>query len=191
MSEISHRARNMLSLVEAIARQTAAKNPEDFIERFSERIQALSANQNLLIRNEWNGVGIEDLVCAQLALFADLIGSRIVVHGPKLRLKAASAQAIGLALHELATNAGKYGSLSTERGLVDVSWGIANDNFTMSWTEREGPPVPVPQRRGFGTTVIEAMTERSVDGAVDLDYAPSGLTWRLACPAANALESQP
>jgi two-component sensor histidine kinase len=191
MSEISHRVRNMLSLVEAIARQTAAKNPEDFIERFSERIQALSANQNLLIRNEWNGVGIEDLVCAQLALFADLIGSRIAVYGPKLRLKAASAQAIGLALHELATNAGKYGSLSTESGRVDVSWRIANDTFTMSWTERGGPPVSVPQRRGFGTTVMQAMTERSVDGAIDLDYAPSGLTWRLACPAANALESQP
>jgi two-component sensor histidine kinase len=191
MSEISHRARNMLSLVEAIARQTAAQSPEDFIERFSERIQALSANQDLLIRNEWKGVEIADLVRAQLALFADLIGSRITVHGPKLRLKAASAQAIGLAIHELATNAGKYGSLSTEMGRVDVSWGIANDTLTMSWIEREGPLVSAPNRRGFGTTVMEAMTERSVDGAVDLDYAPSGLTWRLVCPAANALESQP
>jgi two-component sensor histidine kinase len=191
MREINHRAKNMLSLVEAIARQTAAHDPENFIERFSERIQALSANQNLLIRNEWNGVGIEDLVCAQLALFAELIGSRITVHGPKLRLKAASAQAIGLAIHELATNAGKYGSLSTAMGRVDVSWGIANGTLTMRWTEREGPPVSVPQRRGFGTTVMETMTERSVDGAVDLDYAPSGLTWRLACRAANALESQP
>jgi two-component sensor histidine kinase len=94
------------------------------------------------------------------------------VHGPKRRLNAASAQAIGLALHELATNAGKYGSLSTEIGRVDVSWGIANDTFTMSWIEREGPPVSAPNRRGFGTTVMEAMTERSVDGVVELDYAP-------------------
>jgi PAS domain S-box-containing protein len=188
MREINHRAKNMLSVVDAIAHQTATKNPEDFVERFSERIQALSANQDLLVRNEWNGVEIEDLVCAQLALFADLIGSRIAVHGPRLRLKAASAQAIGLALHELATNAGKYGALSTDTGRVDVRWGADGDTFTMSWTERDGPPVSAPKRRGFGTIVMEAMAERSVGGVVDLDYAPSGLTWRLTCPAANALE---
>jgi PAS domain S-box-containing protein len=188
MREVNHRAKNMLSVVDAIAHQTATRNPEDFVERFSERIQALSANQDLLVRNEWNGVEIEDLVCAQLALFADLIGSRIAVHGPKLRLKAASAQAIGLALHELATNAGKYGALSADAGRVDVRWGIDADTFSMSWTERDGPPVFAPKRRGFGTMVMEAMTERSIDGKVDLDYAPSGVSWRLTCPAANALE---
>jgi len=188
MREVNHRAKNMLSVVDAIAHQTAAKNPEDFVERFSERIQALSANQDLLVRNEWNGVEIEDLVHAQLAPFAGLIGFRIAVHGPRLRLKAASAQAVGLALHELATNAGKYGALSTDRGRVDVCWGTEGDTLTMSWTEREGPPVCAPKRRGFGTIVMETMAKRSVDGTVDLDYAPSGLTWRLTCPAANALE---
>src|SRR5258708_6503843 len=151
MREINHRAKNMLSVVDAIAHQTATRNPEDFIERFSERIQALSANQDLLIRNEWRGVEVEDLVCAQLAPFADLIGSRIVVRGPKLRLNAASTQAIGLALCELATNAGKYGALSTDRGRVNVCWGIDSDTLTMSWTEHEGPPVSAPpERRGFG-----------------------------------------
>jgi PAS domain S-box-containing protein len=188
MREINHRAKNMLSVVDAIAHQTATRNPEDFVERFSERIQALSANQDLLVRNQWNGVEIEDLVRAQLAHFADLIGSRIGVHGPKLRFKAASAQAVGLALHELATNAGKYGALSTDRGRVHVSWGTVDDTFTMSWAEREGPPVSAPKRRGFGTIVIKAMAERSVDGKVDLDYVPSGVTWRLICSAANALE---
>src|SRR5262249_16146878 len=164
MREMNHRAKNMLGVVDAIAHQTIARNPDDFIERFSERIQALSANQDLLVRNEWNGVGIEDLVHAQLAHFAGLIGSRIDVHGPKLRLNAASAQAIGLALHELATNAGKYGALSTDTGHVDVRWGIAGDTLTMSWTERGGPPVSAPERRGFGTIVMETMAERSVDG---------------------------
>jgi PAS domain S-box-containing protein len=188
MREINHRAKNMLSVVDAIAHQTATKSPEDFVERFSERIQALSANQDLLVRNEWKGVEIEDLARAQLSHFAGLVGSRIAVHGPKLRLKAAGAQAVGLALHELATNAGKYGALSTDTGRVDVCWGIDGDTFTMSWTEREGPLVSAPKRRGFGTVVMEAMAERSVGGAVDLDYAPSGLTWRLTCPAANALE---
>jgi PAS domain S-box-containing protein len=189
MREINHRAKNMLSLVQAIARQTAAREPEDFIDRFTERIQALAANQDLLVRNEWRGVDVEDLVRAQLAPFADLVGSRIAVLGEKLRLNAAAAQAIGLALHELATNAGKYGALSSGAGRVDIHWEVAGgDTFTMNWTEREGPPVSVPKQRGFGSVVMETMAERSVGGSVDLDYAPSGVTWRLTCPAANTLE---
>jgi two-component sensor histidine kinase len=188
MREVNHRAKNMLSVVDAIAHQTATRNPEDFVARFSERIEALSANQDLLIRNEWHGVEIKDLVCAQLAPFADLIGSRIVVDGAELRLKAASAQAVGLALHELATNAGKYGALSKDAGRLDIGWAADSDTFTMSWVEHDGPPVSPPQRRGFGSIVMEHMTARSVNGRIDLEYAPSGVTWRLTCPSANALE---
>jgi PAS domain S-box-containing protein len=191
MREINHRAKNMLSVVDAIAHQTATKNPEDFVERFSERIQALSANQDLLVRNEWQGVDVEELVRAQLAHFAGLIGSRIVIHDPKLRFNAAAAQAIGLALHELATNAGKYGALSTDRGSVNICWGTEGETFRMSWAERDGPQVSPPQRRGFGTVVMQEMAERSVNGTVDLEYAPSGVTWRLTCPVASALEPTP
>ena len=191
MREINHRAKNMLSVVDAIAHQTATRSPRDFVERFSERVQALSANQDLLVRNEWQGVDVGDLVRAQLAPFAGLIGSRIAVRGPRLRLNAASAQAIGLALHELATNAGKYGALASDTGHVDIYWAAADQGtFTMSWTERAGPPVSPPQHRGFGTVVMETMAERSVGGTVDLDYARSGVTWRLTCPVANALETR-
>jgi two-component sensor histidine kinase len=178
----------MLSVVDAIAHQTATRSPEDFVARFSERIQALSANQDLLVRNEWKGVEIMGLVQAQLAHFADLIGSRIAVDGPILRLTAGSAQAIGLALHELATNAGKYGALSTDKGCVDIRWGIEDDTFAISWTERNGPPVSAPKRRGFGSIVMGVMAERSIGGHVDVDYPSAGLTWRLTCPAANLLE---
>jgi PAS domain S-box-containing protein len=188
--EVNHRAKNMLSVVSAIAHQTATKNPQDFIERFSERIQALSASQDLLIRNEWKGVKIEDLVRAQLAHFASLIDSRITVRGPGLHLKPASAQAIGLALHELATNAGKYGALSTNNGRVDIRWQAAANLFTMSWIENEGPPVVEPTRRGFGSTVIDTMAKQSLGGEVAVNYAPSGLRWQLTCPATNALEPQ-
>ena len=188
LREINHRAKNMLSVVDAVAHQTATRTPEGFIERFSERIQALAANQDLLILNAWHGVEAEHLVRAQLAPFADHIGSRIVMCGPKLRLNAASAQAIGLALHELTTNAGKYGALSKDTGRLDICWGTEGETFIMSWTERDGPPVSPPQRRGFGTVVMQEMAERSVGGKVDLDYAPSGVTWRLTCPAAKALE---
>jgi PAS domain S-box-containing protein len=188
MREASHRAKNILSLVQAIVRQTTAREPEDFVGRLTERIHALAANQDLLVRNEWQGADVDDLVRAQLAHFADLVGSRIAMHGPKMHLNAAAAQAIGLALHELATNAGKYGALSTDRGRVDVGWGTDGDTLTMNWTERDGPRVSPPERRGFGTIVMEAMAERSVDGKVDLHYAPPGVTWRLTCPTANALE---
>jgi PAS domain S-box-containing protein len=188
MREINHRAKNMLSVVASIAHQTAARNPDEFVARFAERIQALSANQDLLVRSEWSGVEIENLARAQLAPFADLIGSRITMQGPALRLTPASAQAIGLALHELATNAGKYGALSTDKGRVEISWGVADGTFTMSWTERNGPPVSAPQRRGFGSVVMEAMAERSVSGKVHLDYEPSGLTWRLTCLSENVLD---
>jgi len=190
MREVNHRAKNMLSLVQAIAHQTAVRGPTDFIDRFTERIQALAANQNLLVRNEWRGVDVDDLVHAQLSPFADLIGSRIVVDGPKLRLSATAAQAIGLVLHELATNAHKYGTLSTEAGRVEIGWEVAEDDtFTMSWIERDGPPVFPPEHRGFGTVVIEGIGKYNLKGKVDLYFAASGVTWRLACPAANALES--
>jgi PAS domain S-box-containing protein len=186
--EVNHRARNMLSVVDAIAHQTVANSPQDYVEHVSERIRALAAQQDLLVRSEWHGVEVGDLARAQLSLFADLIGSRIVIQGAKLRLNPASAQAVGLAFHELATNAAKYGALSTGAGRVDVGWGTVGDTLTISWTERDGPPVSRPKRRGFGSTVMATMAERTVDGKVDLDYAPSGVTWRLTCPTANALQ---
>ncbi len=188
MREVNHRAKNMLSLAQSIARQTAFHNPEDFIERFTERIQALAANQDLLVRSEWQGVDVEDLARAQLAHFADLLGPRITVHGPTVRLNAAAAQAIGLALHELSTNAGKYGALSADAGRVDVCWGLDGDVFTMSWTESDGPPVSPPKRRGFGSTVMDLMVKQTVSGDVQLQYLPSGVVWNLTCPAANALD---
>lgn len=110
------------------------------------------------------------------------------IDGPKLHVNAAAAQAIGLALHELSTNAGKYGALSNDTGRVDIRWECDGDTLTMSWTERDGPLVSAPERRGFGTIVMKAMAERSLDGAVQLDYASSGLIWRLTCPAVNALK---
>jgi PAS domain S-box-containing protein len=185
MREAKHRVRNLLGLVQVIARQTAG-NVDGFIERFTERIQALAANQDLLDQGQRQGTDLDDLVHTHLAHFADLIGSRIRAHGPKLHLNATAAEAIGLALHELATNAGKYGALSTDAGWVDVGWHADSDTITMSWMERGGPPVRAPDHRGFGTTVIDRMVKRAVDGEVQLNYASSGLEWRLSCPAANA-----
>ena len=190
MREINHRTKNMLSVVQSIARQTAASDSGEFVKRFSARIQALSANQDLLIKSNWRGVDLDDLVRAQLAHFADLIGTRITVRGPQLRLAAAAAQSIGMALHELATNAGKYGALSGERGSVDIDWQLSGDKFSIGWIERDGPDVAPPKRQGFGTTVISTVAKASVDGEIELDYAPTGLVWHLKCSPDKVLERQ-
>jgi PAS domain S-box-containing protein len=189
MREAKHRVKNVLGLVQAIARQTVAGSVNEYIAQFIERIQALAANQDLLgRRDKGRGTDLEDLVRAQLAHFADLVDTRITVRGPKLSLKATAAQAVGLALHELATNASKYGALSTDAGRVVVGWEFDGDSITMSWTEHGGPPVLPPDHRGFGTRVIDSMMQRAVGGEVKLNYASSGLEWHLTCPAANALE---
>jgi PAS domain S-box-containing protein len=129
MREARHRTKNILGLVQVIARQTAAGEAQDFVDRFSKRVQALAANQDLLVRHGWRRIDVKDLVQSQLGHFADLIGTRINFDGPKLLLNAAAAQAIGLAIHELATNAGKYGALSTEVGLVGLSWRLDDDTI--------------------------------------------------------------
>ncbi|MGO9458509.1 MAG: PAS domain S-box protein [Rhodomicrobium sp.] len=193
MREVNHRAKNMLALVQAVARQTLAKNPEDFLDRFSERIRALAAAQDLLVKNEWRGVDLDELVQSQLAHFKDLVGTRIALTGPALLISASAAQAIGMALHELATNAGKYGALSSGDGRVDVGWslngaGAGGKTFAISWRESGGPPVVAPSKQGFGSTVVCDLAESSLEAKVELNFAPAGLTWRLQCPAAEVVD---
>lgn len=192
MNEVNHRSKNILSVVMAIAQQTVASNSDEFLLRFSNRVRALAVNHDLLVENQWKCVDVSDLVCGQLAHFAELIGRRISVEGPPLRLMAMAAQSIGMVVHELSTNAVKHGALSTAEGRVEIAWRIdesdAGDGFTMSWIEKGGPPVAPPGHRGFGTTVITKMTEMSLGGKVELHYAPGGLVWRLNCPAKNVLE---
>ena len=153
----------MLSLVQAIASQTAAKEPVEFVRHFSERIRALAASQDLLVKSQWQGISIEELVKSQLAHFRDLLGGRIELKGPPLRITASAAQSIGMALHELATNAGKYGALSNASGQIAIGWSLNADrsgklSFGLHWTESGGAPaVSVPMRRGFGSIVVETM----------------------------------
>jgi two-component sensor histidine kinase len=188
MGEVRHRAKNTLNLVEAIARQTATGSPETFITRFNDRIRALASYQDLMVRSEWNGVELDELVRVQLAHLSDEIGSKIITQGvARQRLNAAAAQVIGLALNELATNAVKYGALSTSAGRVEIGWEVNGGVLEITWTERHGPPVKAPQRHGFGTTVITSLPKMTIDGEAQLDFAPSGVIWHLTCPAVNVL----
>lgn len=191
MAEVNHRARNLLAVVQAVAQQTAKiGDPQTFAARLSDRINGLAANQDLLVKNLWHGVEVTELVVAQLAHFKDLMGQRIHMQGPALMLTAAASQAIGMALHELSTNAAKYGALSNSAGEVLIDWQASagpNPVFSMSWVEAGGPPAEAPTRTGFGRTVIKRLVEVTVGGTVEIDYASKGLSWRLQTPANKAL----
>jgi two-component sensor histidine kinase len=194
MREVNHRSKNMLAVVQAIARQMIGSDPQSFVKRFSDRIVGLAASQDLLIESNWQGVRVGDLVRSQLSLFRELIGTRIFIDGPVVRFTPAAAQAVGMALHELATNASKYGALSDEHGSVRVSWRFdpskEGEELTMSWVEEGGPPVTEPERRGFGYTIMVMMVEKSLDGKVTLAYPPTGLSWTIVAPARCTYDAQ-
>jgi PAS domain S-box-containing protein len=180
--EVNHRAHNMLAVVQAVARQSLAAGDKDLLQRFLARLQALSRNQDLLVRNEWRGVELAALVHEQVAPFADGNQSRIEIAGPAVLLLPQVVQSFGMALHELATNATKYGALSRERGRVAVNWRMDGERFSMEWSEQGGPPVSLPERRGYGSIVLTKLIAGSTGGDATMDYAVSGVTWRLTAP---------
>lgn len=189
LGECNHRAKNMLAMVQALAHRTAPTD-HPFIERFEHRLAALSANQDLLIKSEWTAVPMRLLIDRQLAYVSDLKNSgRIRLGGPDINCQPKAAEALGLSIHELATNAAKYGALSNDSGTVEIEWDVveAGDGdkrrFVLSWTERGGPPVSEPTRTGFGSTIIRRNPELSLSATVSLDFAQDGLVWRVEVPA--------
>ncbi len=184
MSEIAHRSKNLIAVIQAVARQTSrsSTNISEFNEKFSARLQSLAGSQDLLIAKDGTGVDLADLVHLQLGHFAGLIGTRIAVSGPTMRLEATAAQSIGMALHELATNAAKYGALANERGRIDLLWGIENAEdgakLSITWRETGGPAVVPPQRSGLGTMVIQRLVADRIGGLAELEFLPEGVIWR-------------
>lgn len=186
-AEVNHRAKNLLAVVQAVALQTAREDdPEEFAENFSERLAGLAACHDLLVHSEWWGVDTAALAQSQMQHFANLIGGRVVVDGPPVELNASAAQTLGMAIHELSTNASKHGALSTTEGTIRLSWNIekgpGESLFVMRWTERDGPQVKEPKRRGFGQKVMVDMVEYSLDARVAMSYSPDGLTWQVKAP---------
>jgi PAS domain S-box-containing protein len=191
LAEVNHRARNLLAVVQVIAQQTAIHaDHATFLTRLTGRICGLAASQDLLVENQWRGVEVAELVRSQLGHLEDLFDTRVRFDGPSARMNSKAAQGIGMALHELATNAGKYGSLSNSEGRVLISWHVSTEKpvFFMSWVEELGPIVVPPTRTGFGQKVIQSMVEAAVDGATDIGYPPSGFSWKLQAPAEEVLE---
>lgn len=188
--ELSHRMKNLVTIIQAIARQTMHQSTtkDDFEVRFSGRLGAFSRSLDLLLADDWHGTRIDELVCLELAPFGELDGAQISVKGPPLGLNPEAARNIGLALHELATNASKYGALSVPEGKVAVRWKLANDGcrrrFLMTWRESNGPVVKEPGRRGFGLQVVQEMTAQALAGEVTHEFLPDGVRWSLDIPAA-------
>jgi PAS domain S-box-containing protein len=194
MREVTHRSKNLLAVIQAMARQTkaASSSVDDFEMRFSGRLQALAASHDLLVQRDWHGVAVRELVKSQLGHYLDQHASQIEIEGQRFIVTPEAAQNIGLAVHELSTNAAKYGALSVPEGRVEVRWKrVANGNdgarFQMTWVEKHGPAVSEPTHKGFGQVVMEQLAARALQGNAKLYFEPKGLRWQLDIPAMHLM----
>jgi PAS domain S-box-containing protein len=189
IAELNHRVKNTLSVVQSIAHQTF-REPETVEARkaFEGRLVALSLAHNLLTRLNWEHASLAEI--ARLVLNVTEDGSaRIRASGPTVLLPPKDALAVTMALHELSTNAMKYGALSNETGRVDVEWSRSEGpRLRLTWRESGGPPVAPPRRRGFGSSLLERSLASDLDGEVRLDFEASGLVCRIDAPLAAGRE---
>jgi PAS domain S-box-containing protein len=191
MTEVNHRSKNLLAVTQAIARQTVSSSSSaaEFEQKFSGRLLGLAASQDLLTDEKWRGVLLEALVRSQTGRYAEAGSGRIAIAGPAALLNSTATQAIGMALHELATNAVRFGALSNEAGQVAVSWRIDGSGpepmLEVDWIERNGLPVEAPPRRGFGSIVIKEMLAQRLSAVVNLSFDAPGIAWRLRAPLKN------
>jgi two-component sensor histidine kinase len=181
ISELSHRVKNLLAVVHALMARsvTDERTPAEGRELFAQRLQALSRAHGTLVESNWRGGALRDIIAAELAPFSE----RVELAGPQLLLAPNIVQSLTLVLHELATNAAKYGSLSVPDGSLRVTWKVARtdagERFQLEWQERDGPKVEPPTSKGFGTTLLETAFP---NGQYQLLYQPDGFVYELDTP---------
>jgi PAS domain S-box-containing protein len=180
--EVDHRAKNALAVVHAIVSLTRADNIAQFVAAVEGRVQALARAHSLLSESRWQGANISDIIEEELAPYRAPHFDRVRISGTSLSLDPSTAQALALALHELATNAAKYGALSQPSGRLQVSWSHANGRFQLQWIERGGPALGRVEPGGFGLRVIKASVEGQLDGKVEFDWRQDGLRCALSVP---------
>jgi len=186
--ELKHRVKNMLGMVQAIARQTARSEPdrEAFVHTLTGRLHAMARAHDLITARENGKACLRELIRAQVEPYSG-DGDRLTVEGPGVQLEPDAANALGLVLHELATNAAKYGALSAGAGTVTITWRAAEapeeGKVAIEWTERDGPPVKPPSRRGFGTMLIETSLTHGLDGSMEISHDSNGVTASMTIPA--------
>lgn len=184
IDELNHRVKNTLATVQSIAIQTARSNtdPASFAETFQSRIMALSHTHNLLTQSHWEGADLRAILEHETEAYGP---ARISLNGPPVALEPAVVLSLGMIFHELATNAAKYGALHTPDGRILIDWGLADQRdrkLKLSWREIGGPKVTAPDRRGFGSRLIERNIRHDLAGEIDLVYAPDGLIAELTVP---------
>ena len=184
IDELNHRVKNTLATVQSIAMQTARSHgdPRTFAEGFQARLLALSHTHDLLTRSHWEGADLDAILQHETEAHGS---ARVSVNGPHVALPPAAALSLGMIFHELATNAAKYGALSGPDGRVLVDWSVADQTrprLELVWREIDGPPVTRPERRGFGSRLIERNVRHDLAGEVELDYADSGFSATFSIP---------
>jgi two-component sensor histidine kinase len=182
--ELNHRVKNMLATVQSVARQSLGSPERSGPARdFEERLMALAWAYEILTREHWAGASLSEVIERTLAPHMDRAAPRLALDGPSLWLTPNQAISLALAMHELATNAVKYGALSTDSGRIGVRWRILERAGTrrldLEWRESGGPPVSPPQRRGFGSRLIERSLSGELHGAVTMSFDPAGLVCRV------------
>ncbi|MGE0503051.1 MAG: sensor histidine kinase [Rhizobiaceae bacterium] len=188
LDELNHRVKNTLATVQSIARQTlrSARDTASAGRDFEARIIALSKAHNLLSARQWASTELSALVCQELSIHGE---GRVESSGPSVVLDPKASIAFAMLLHELATNAAKYGALSTPTGVVSVTWsreGIGADGMLrLDWAERGGPPVDVPSRKGFGSRMVERVAVGELGGTIEAIYDPAGFRCRMDVPLAS------
>lgn len=193
LAELDHRVKNTLANIQALVRHSSggAATLEDFVGDLHRRLRSMAAAHSLLSRARWEGAELRSLVEQELGPHLDGQSgpARVAIAGPAVRLRPKAALAISLALHELTTNAAKYGALSAPGGMVHIAWGMSGGKLLLDWQERGGPPVSAPTRRGFGLLVIERSLAYEVNGRSRLDFAPAGVAFHVEMPLRQVTES--
>lgn len=190
LRELAHRSKNLLAVVLAIAQQTAARSHsvDDHVARLTSRVRGLSFTHDLIADEDWRGAAIDDLASRQLEPFVGESTDRVKYDGRSVMLTPLAAQNIGLALHELASNAMRHGALSVPRGRIHLVWHHTPTILHILWTERDGPAAPsLPAQRGFGYILLARLAPEALDGEAELAFNPEGFSWKLNIPATHVL----
>jgi PAS domain S-box-containing protein len=189
LHELNHRVKNTLATMQSLAMQTlrSSPGPEAFQTNFMARLMALSATHDVLTQRLWESATLDEILGAELKPHGGIDQQRIKAGGASVQLKPQQALSLGMALHELATNAAKYGALSSPQGSVEISWSVSQGEggerqLEIRWRERDGPEVRAPERKGFGTRLIERSIVHELGGAIETNYAPTGVECQFRVP---------
>jgi two-component system CheB/CheR fusion protein len=197
LAELQHRVRNTLGVVRSIARRSAetSTSVEDYASHLDGRLNAFARTQAMVTRDPEGGVDLEYLVVEEMLGYNAREGEQLRISGPAVRFQPKAAETFALAIHELATNAIKYGALSKPAGRVDVSWRLNNSGdqteLIFDWQERGGPRGEPPQRKGFGTELLEKTLAFELKAKTSLNYDPSGLHCTIAIPLSRRVVHTP